>query len=341
MTMIFTITLPPFLGIVLSLIYALVIIYSIIKILLDTYSTSKTLAYLLLVIVLPLAGVIIYFSFGINYRHKRTNNRVIASLMEIENDFKNNVNDQTNALLKSHPNTFKQYSHLVRFLYGLGDENLCRNDYKLLVNGEEKFPEVLKTLETAKHFIHMEYYSWENDVRGNQIKDILIKKIGQGVKIRIMYDAYASRKIKNNIVKELKDAGADIYPIIKVKLVKFASRVNHRDHRKVIIVDGLTGFIGGINISDRYDNSIDTGLYWRDTHLKITGPTVLNLQRHFIVNWNSCQANKLSITKDLFPDTVKPFKTNEIELAQLVAGGPVFPMSNIMLTYFKIFILYS
>jgi len=337
--MIFTITLPLLLGIVLTFIYALVIIYSIVKILLNTHSTSKTLAYLLLVIVLPLVGVVIYFSFGINYRHKRTNNKVLASLKEIESDFKNNVNDQTNTLLKSHPKTFNQYSDLVRFIYRLGGENLCRNEYKLLVNGEEKFPEVLKTLETAKNFIHMEYYSWENDIRGNQIKDILIKKIKQGVKIRIMYDAYASRKIKNNIVKELKGAGVDIYPIIKVKLVKFASRVNHRDHRKVIIVDGITGFIGGIKISDRYDNSIDTGLYWRDTHLKITGPTVLNLQRHFLVNWNSCQSNKLSITSSLFPDTVKLFETEKMELAQIVAGGPVFPMSNIMLTYFKIFTL--
>jgi len=99
----------------------------------------------------------------------------------------------------------------------------------------------------------------------------------------------------------------------------------------------LIGFIGGINISDRYDNSIDTGLYWRDTHLKITGATVLDLQRHFIINWNSCQPNKLSVTKDLFPDPIKTEETKEMEFAQLVAGGPVYPLANIMLTYFKIF----
>ncbi len=337
MTIISMITIPLLINIILVLIYMLLILFSIIRILLDTHSSSKTLAYILLVTVLPLVGLIIYFSFGINNRHTKTNNKLIASMNELESEFKIKIVDQKSILIKNHPNIIRHYSDLVRFLYKIGNENLCKNEYKLLVNGEEKFPELLKTLETAKHFIHMEYYSWENDIRGNQIKEVLLKKMKQGIKIRIMYDAYASRKIKNNIVKELKAGGVEIYPVIKIKIVKFASRVNHRDHRKVIIVDGLIGFIGGINISDRYDNSIDTGLYWRDTHLKITGATVLDLQRHFIINWNSCQPNKLSVTKDLFPDPIKTEETKEMEFAQLVAGGPVYPLANIMLTYFKIF----
>ena len=328
-----------FISILLILLSVLIILYSIVRILLDTHSTSKTLAYLLLVIVLPLLGVIIYFAFGINYRHKKVDKKGAAFLKELASDFKNNVADQTVTFVKSHAKTLKQYSELVRFVHNLGGENLSRNEYKLLINGEEKFPEVLKTLDTAKHFIHMEYYDWENDVRGNQIKDVLLKKIGQGVKIRIMYDDYASRKMKGNIVKELKAGGAEIHPVIKVRLAEFANRINHRDHRKVFIVDGLIGFVGGINISDRYDNSIDTGLFWRDTHVKITGKTVLNMQRHFLVNWNICQPNKLSFSKALFPETIVPVEAKEMELAQVVAGGPVYPLSNIMLTYFRIFTL--
>ena len=325
--------------ILLFVIYVLILAYTALRILLDTHSTSKTLTYLLLVIVTPLAGVIIYFAFGVNYRHRKTDKRGSTFLTEHANDFKNNVTDQTNVLLKSYAKTLKQYSELVRFIHNLGGENLSRNEYKLLVNGEEKFPEVLRTLNTAKHFIHMEYYSWENDTRGNQIKDILLKKNQEGVKIRVIYDDYASRKMKGNIAKTLKAAGIEIYPIIKVKLAQFASRMNHRDHRKIIIVDGLIGFVGGINISDRYDNSIDTGLYWHDTHVKITGATVLNMQRHFLVNWNICQPNKSSFKKELFPETPNQTEPKETELAQIVAGGPVYPMSNIMLTYFRIFTL--
>ncbi len=332
-------TLIPFLGILFLLFYVIIISYSIVRILLDTQSTSKTLAYLILVVIIPLAGVIIYFAFGINYRHKKLDKKRIAFHKELVSNFKNNIPDKTSALLRSHANTIKQYSELVRFIHNLGNETLNRNEYKLLVNGEKKFPEVLKTLEEARHFIHMEYYDWENDIRGNQIKDVLLKKNREGVRIRIMYDDYASRKMKGNIVKELKSGGIEIYPVIKVKLTQFANRVNHRDHRKVIIVDGLIGFVGGINISDRYDNSIDTGLFWRDTHIKIMGATVLNMQRHFLVNWNICQPNKMPFSKVLFPETIIPLEEKEMELAQVVAGGPIYPLSNIMLTYFKIFTL--
>lgn len=338
---------PPFSGTVLLFIYALILGYTIIKILLDTHATSKTLAYLLLVIVLPLLGVIIYFSFGTNYRHRKIDKKGIASDNEHVKAFKKNVADQTDELLKSHAGSLKQYSELARFIYNLGNENLSKNEYKLLVNGEEKFPEVLKTLDTAKHFIHMEYYDWENDVRGNQIKDILLEKIKEGVTVRVMYDAYASRKIKHNIVKELRQGGAEIHPVIKVEFVNFANRMNHRDHRKVIIIDAKVGFVGGINISDRYDNSIDTGLYWRDTHIKITGETVHNLQRHFIVNWNSSLIGNRDISKkgeliygeDLFPKIEVSESEKGNDLAQIVAGGPIYPLSNIMLTYFKIFTL--
>jgi cardiolipin synthase len=115
--------------------------------------------------------------------------------------------------------------------------------------------------------------------------------------------------------------------------------MNHRDHRKVIIVDGLVGFVGGINISDRYDNSIDTGLYWRDTHVKFTGPLVKSMQRHFIVSWNSCQEEKLGFNNQLFPEYA-PLETSDTKgVGHIVAGGPIYPMSNVMLTYFRIFTL--
>jgi len=330
-------SIPDFLNNILAAAYVLFLAYTIIRILLDTHSTSKALGYILLVVVLPLIGIIIYFSFGINYRHQKSNKKRTTALDDFTKSYKSSVPDDTKALLKKYASSLHKYKDLIHFIHFLGGEKLSVNQYKLLINGEEKFPEVLKTLETAKDFIHMEYYDWENDTRGNQIKDVLLKKMKEGVMVRIMYDDFASHKMKHNIVKQLKAGGAEIYPVIKVKLVALANRANHRDHRKVIIIDGHTGFVGGINISDRYDNSIDTGLFWRDTHVKIMGATVHNLQRHFIVNWNVCQPNKLSVGKDLFPDVKEIADKAEVQLAQIVAGGPIYPMSPIMLSYFKIF----
>lgn len=317
-------------------VYTIFLIYTYIRILLDTHSTPKTLGYLLLVTVIPVLGVIVYYALGKNYRHQKRNKLGEASLDRFTKAYKKGVSDETNALVKEHKKALKKYTELVHFIYNLGGEKLSRNNYKLLVNGEEKFPEVLASLKKATHFIHMEYYDWENDTRGNQIKEVLLDRCKHGVTVRIMFDDYASHGIKRNIVKELKQAGVEIHPVIKVKLVEFANRMNHRDHRKIIIIDGIVGFVGGINISDRYDNSIDTGLFWRDTHVKIMGTTTHNLNRHFIVNWNVCQPNTLEFSPALFPEIPEETLDPDLELAQVIAGGPIYPMSNIMLTYFKI-----
>jgi len=197
-------TLSPFLTDVIKVVYILLVIYTIARILLDTHSTAKTLAYLLLVIIIPIVGIILYYSVGINYRHKKTTKEGTARLKELIKDFKENIADETTALMQTHAAELDQYTELVKFVHQIGNENLSKNEFKLLINGEEKFPEVLTTLKTAKSFIHMEYYDWENDTRGNQIKDVLLQKIKEGVKVRVIYDDYASRKMKHNVVRELK-----------------------------------------------------------------------------------------------------------------------------------------
>ena len=319
--------------------YFLFMVYTIAKILLDTTTTSKTLAYLLLVIVLPVFGMAFYYSFGMNTRRGRSNRRGGKIYAQVSEEFASAIADRTEQLMADHQGSLSQYSELVRFLKDLGGEGLSSNRFQLLINGEEKFPELLKMLGEAQDHIHIEYYAWENDIRGNQIKDILLQKAKQGVKVRAIYDAYGSRKIKDNIVKELRAGGVDIYPIIKVKLVGLANRVNHRDHRKVAIIDGVVGFVGGINLSDRYDNSIDTGLYWRDTHVKITGPGVMDLQRHFMVSWRACQLEQLDL-QEVLPRR-EPIASDKDEkgLSQIISGGPIYSMSNIMLSYTRLFTL--
>jgi cardiolipin synthase len=115
--------------------------------------------------------------------------------------------------------------------------------------------------------------------------------------------------------------------------------LNHRDHRKIIIIDGKCSFVGGINLSDRYDNSIDTGLFWRDTHVKISGPLTNSLQRHFIVSWNSSGAEPIQFSKELFPQEIVKMNDSTSALGQVVPGGPIYQKSNIMLSYVKIFSL--
>jgi cardiolipin synthase len=324
---------------ILFVVYLLLVIFTVIRILLDTETTPKALGYLLLVLLIPCVGIAIYFMLGLNFRHLSSRYRVTKAQEELDLEMQKKEHQTPGVLERQGKPGDENFSSLVEFLQKLGNEPLRESYFTLLINGENKFPEVLRILAAAKHFIHMEYYAWENDIRGNEIKDVLLRKAKEGVTIRVLYDDYASRKIKPNIVKELKAGGVSVEPKIKVRLALLANRMNHRDHRKIIIVDGVTGFVGGINISDRYDNSIDTGLYWRDTHVKIDGPLVNSLQRHFIISWNSSQSEKLGYSEDLFPVTTQDHSTGIKALGQVVAGGPVYPMSNIMLSYFKIFTL--
>ncbi len=322
--------------IILILCYLAILVFTMVRILLDTATSSKSLAYVLLVLTVPVLGIIFYFSFGVNYRHRSYHLEANSAHIEVTKSYKERISDATKQL-HTHSEIPRHYRSLVSFHHQTMDAFLSENSFQLLINGEDKFPNVLKTLFGARRFIHMEYYAWENDVRGNQIKEVLIQKAKEGLKIRILYDDYASMGIRKNIVKELQEAGVEIYPKIKLKLRQFANRLNHRDHRKVIIVDGEFGFIGGINISDRYDNTIDTKLYWRDTHLKFTGPLVHDLQRHFLASWNAAQPNKLLFSDALIASGGSSESLPFSGLSQIVPGGPYYSFSNIMLSYLKIF----
>jgi len=326
-------------ALIILLVHFAILERTVYRVIMNTQSTAKTLAYLLLIIVLPVLGIIIYFSFGMDTRHGKSNEKLQACYREVSSDFKEHLEDPAETLPADRREALGHFTEMYRFLRALEREKLTANSFHLLRNGEQKFPEVLKTLEQAQRYIHMEYYDWENDVRGNQIKEMLLQKAREGVQIRVIYDDFACHGIRNNIVPELAKGGIQIYPIMKIKLNRLANRLNHRDHRKITIVDGHTGFVGGINISDRYDNSIDTGLYWRDTHLKITGPGVMNLQRHFLVNWNFCQPEILKLQDFEVADSVAPAASSLQGLSQVLAGGPIYSQPNIMLAYARLFTL--
>ncbi len=193
------------------------------------------------------------------------------------------------------------------------------NKVKLLVNGEEKFPEVMQALQDAQHHIHMEYYIYEQDEIGSAIIELLIKKAKEGVEVRFIYDDFGSPAIKKKIEKRMEEAGIQIHPFHKVHFYLLANRINYRNHRKIIVVDGQTAFVGGINVSDKYINNKKGQLYWRDTHLRIDGPGVFYLQYLFITDWNFCSTTLLTPDQLHFVPN-KVIKENTY--VQMTASGP-------------------
>jgi cardiolipin synthase len=315
--------------------YTMIVIIVCLRILYDTVSTSKTLAYLLITIFLPGIGMIIYFAVGANYRKNKLYSKKIVNDSKLLGEIRKNIILESEKSLDTGEAEVKSHRKLARLLLNDDSPLSGDNDVELLLNGEEKFPQVIAALKAARHHIHIQYYIYENDNIGNQIKDILLQKASEGVQVRFIYDDFGSRSIRSSFVKEMRAGGIEAFPFYKIWFIALSSRTNYRNHRKMIVIDGCTGFVGGINVSDKYINSPvnDNPVYWRDTHLRINGPGVFYLQYLFICDWNFSAGQHLKILPGYFC-TTKSKKGKAI--VQIAASGPDSATPTIMLTLLEI-----
>ncbi|MCG2462020.1 cardiolipin synthase [Flavobacteriaceae bacterium F89] len=307
--------------------YLLVIFFSIF-ILLKNKNPVKTLSYLFALATLPFLGLLVYYFFGQDYRKYK-----IFEKKYLVDDAK----------LKQWRAKFKLDSEeKEEFVEDFGDGNykiykLLRNNEKAvltfhnkakeLINGEEKFKALREDLESAKEHIHMEYFVLTDDILGKEIMDTLCEKAKHGVKVRLIYDDVGS-KISSKYKTKLSDSGVDHHPFMPVIFSKFTSQLNYRDHRKIVVIDGEIGYVGGINIRKKYDNSFtDNGLFWRDTHLRLEGEAVGALQTSFLLNWNFVSNEEVDTT-DLFPKPI--LGTFHNTAVQIAASGPDTDWANIM-----------
>ncbi len=307
----------------LQLFYVLLVIFVILRILYDTRSGTKILAYILLIILVPIGGMVFYFSFGINYRKRKLYSKKLVADETMRQEIKKRLQQYRKKLAVSGILS-KAHHNLSNFILSTSGSPLTgNNEVELLLNGEEKFPKVLAALEAAKSHIHLEYYIYENDNTGNEIADLLIKKAQEGVEVRFLYDDFGSHALTKDFIKKLEDAGVVTAPFYKIKLYALANRLNYRNHRKIIVIDGKRSFVGGINMSDKYrnDTKAKDGLYWRDTHLMLKGPASLYLQYLFICDWNFCSKQQLEFGPKYFPEQPE-HKTIEKELLQIAPSGP-------------------
>ena len=310
--------------------YAVLTVFVAMRIILETQNSVKTSAYLLLLFFMPVLGMIIYFTFGVNYRKRKLyhnklleNKSLLASIQLRQ--------DESLVLKKNNIGIIGNQEDIVDLLvHDLYSPLSDNNELELLFNGEAKFSRVLEQLELATHSIHIEYYIYDDDDIGNRLKEVLIRKASEGVSVRLIYDDFGSHSIRKKIVPELHAAGVEALPFYEVKFYLLANRYNYRDHRKIIVIDGKVGFLGGINISDRYINNKPKQIFWRDTHLMIKGSAVYSLQFLFLSNWNFCTEKPLSLIRDFFPDDIP---TEKKQLVQIAASGPDSDRPSIMLAF--------
>jgi cardiolipin synthase A/B len=309
---------------VFEILYALVLIFVCFRIILDTRSITKSLAYLLFAIFVPFAGVIFYFLFGINYRTRKMyskklveNDELSARLNKQIYQYSKKTLDESDAEVQS--NKELAFMLLKETLSPL----TANNSVKILVNGENKFPEVLKALKEAKNHIHLEYYIFEDDEIGREIEAVLIQKAKEGIAVRFIYDDFGSRTIRRTLARRLNENGVKAFPFLRIYFIALANRLNYRNHRKIIVIDGKTAFVGGINVDDRYINkaSDKKKTFWRDTHLRIDGPGIQYLQYLFFCDWNFCADEKLHPDQYFFP-AENALQVKDKKVVQIAASGP-------------------
>jgi cardiolipin synthase len=302
----------------------------IITIISENRNPSKSLAYILVLILLPVVVLLIFFFVGRKpvlkmFVYKNTR-RVDEQKMQ---QYYRRLAPQMEERLQLLEQDIGDMAFPFRYLY-YQNQSLIRtgNAVTLLINGEEKFPALFEALENAKSHIHIEYYIFTADDVGNHITDILLKKHSQGIEVRVIVDDVGSDRFRS-IQKRLRKAGI---PVLKTMPVAFSSLANsnYRNHRKIVVIDGVIGFIGGINLDERYWNNGKHKLYWRDTAVQIEGRAVKLLQVQFFLSWFFAGGKDDYLEDDHYFIRTTEKKGNAI--IAIAASGPSSPIPFVMET---------
>ena len=315
---------PSILYWIIATIYSITILSIIIVILSENRNPVKSLAWVTILLLLPAAGLVLYIFFGRNIKNKHMISRRNRRRLK-----RNNVNIITSHFKSKTLSTESvQQINLTRSLKGSHYYN--HNGIKIYTDGKSKFEDFKNDLKNAKKYINLQYYIFEDDTIGSEIKDILITKAQEGVKVRVMYDHVGSFQVRNKFFKEMDKGGVMTHPFFKVSVPLFATRINWRNHRKICIIDGEIGYIGGMNIADRY---ISGGIFpiWRDTHIRVTGPIISALQYSFTVDWNFL---KPTLAQEDMIASQPSINAENIGM-QLLTCGPTSQWNNIAMVFLK------
>ncbi|MDR3194472.1 MAG: cardiolipin synthase [Tannerella sp.] len=296
-------------GLTLFALYSISIMSLIIVVMLENRNPLKTIPWVIVLLFLPGIGLVFYFVFGQDNRRqriisRRTYKRIMRPL-------------HTNHLVQDQCVVEPAYQPLVNLL-NRNHRNplLYGSELSYYTNGRDKFEALLEEIGRARHHVHLQYYIFGDDEIGQRVRAALIRKAEEGVKIRVIYDDVGSWNVRKKFFRGMRQAGIEIYPFLRVAFPVLTSKVNYRNHRKIVVIDGKVGFMGGMNIADRYLHGSTFGT-WRDTHFKLVGKGVHGLQSAFLIDWYVI-SKQLVKGKEYYPSE-KIYSNN---ILQIATSGP-------------------
>lgn len=305
--------------------YALMVLTVIVLVLSENRNPVKSMAWVLVLVLLPFLGLLIYIVFGRSLKGTKVISRSHLRELRRLNDFPEAV--------ASEGELSEESRQLISLVNQMVEPHLFEcNDITVFTSGQEKLEALLHDIEQARDHIHVQYFIIEDDSTGRRLFDLLERKAREGVKVRMLYDYVGSFYLRPRVLKRLRAAGIDVYPFMELTFTQFLLRINWRNHRKMVIIDGEVGYVGGMNIADRYVTGSRKQAPWRDTHLRLTGEAVVALQYSFAIDWDFT-------TRELLTTPVKRHVPGSGDgarhLVQMVNSGPTGRWSNISFVFLK------
>lgn len=305
--------------------YAIAIMIAMVTVLMDNRQPAKTWVWLMVLIFVPVGGIILYVFFGQNTRKEKAINK--RSMDELTMRSMYGFAKQQNLVLPEEHSVLINLFESQNFAFPFKD-----NEIDIFTNGYDFFHSLLRDISRATHHIHLETYIICDDPLGRMVADALIHKAQQGVEVRFIYDDVGCWNVSDDFFDRMRSAGVDVRAFIPVKIPAFTSKVNYRNHRKICIVDGKVGFIGGMNIAIRYIKG-RSGTAWRDTHLRIKGGAVYGIQRAFLIDWFF--VSRTIINDHVYYPAYEGVENNDC-IMQIVTDGPVSDWPEMMQGFVRI-----
>lgn len=306
-------------------IYVSVIVGVSVAVLTDNRQPAKTMAWLLVLIFLPVVGVVLYFFFGQNTRKTKLISR--QSLDQLTKRSMFEYFEQKDLHIP------ENYQPLARLFNAQGLAFPFKdNQIGIFTDGYRLFHALLHDVKNAKQHIHIDTFIFSDDALGNMMADALIARAAEGVEVRVIYDDVGCWSVRSSFYERMRAGGVQVHPFMPVRFPAFTSKVNYRNHRKLCVIDGKVGYIGGMNIATRYVKG-RSGQTWRDTHLRIEGGGVYGIQHSFLVDWYFVDRTLITDHR-YYPDFSLNIRNNCV--IQIVTDSPASAWPCIMQGYMRI-----
>ena len=307
--------------------YVAVIVGIMLTVLMDNRQPAKTIAWVLVLLFVPVVGIVLYIFFGQNTRKMKLISG--RSLDQLSKRSMLEFVEQRNLRMPEY------FSSLVRLFTNQSLSLPFKdNAVEFYTDGYQFFPALLQAIKGATNHIHLDTYIIADDPLGRLVSDALIVKAREGVEVRLIYDDVGCWRVPERFFDRMRQAGVKVRSFMPVRFPAFTSKVNYRNHRKVCVIDGTQGFIGGMNIALRYVKGLHGGtLPWRDTHMRLRGSVVYALQRAFLVDWYFVDRTLINDHRYYPP---MPWHISNDSLAQVVTSSPIAQWPDIMQGYVRI-----